>query len=180
MEDLGGQQIAHTERQSPEGGPRGLRVHSFEWKGLGVCGALGPLKAAEGESLKTWVSRASELFDRCQRKCNVSFPEEARGWIILRRSGLTEEQQAVVLARSLGVLKREEVSRAMRSCYPDITAPRKRAVGAGMVEDAGGADASSDLHEPWDDGETFEDVEQFLAQHELIEVENDDEPENVT
>lgn len=33
------------------------------------------LRAAEGESLKTWVSRATELFDRCQRKTNVSFPE---------------------------------------------------------------------------------------------------------
>ena len=142
-----------------------------------VLSAVFALKAAEGESLKTWVSRASELFDRCQRKCNVSFPEEARGWIVLRRSGLTEEQQAVVLARSLRVLKREEVSRAMRSCYPDFTAPRKRALGAGMVEDEGLADVSGDLNEPWDEGETFEDVEQFLAQYEMVDVENDDEPE---
>ena len=142
-----------------------------------VLSAVFSLKAAEGESLKTWVSRASELFDRCQRKCNVSFPEEARGWIVLRRSGLSEEQQAVVLARSLGVLKREEVSRAMRSCYPDFTAPRKRALGAGMVEDEVFIEASGDLNESWDEGETFEDVEQFLAQHEMVEVENDDEPE---
>ena len=142
-----------------------------------VLSAVFSLKATEGESLKTWVSRASELFDRCQRKCNVSFPEEARGWIVLRRSGLSEEQQAVVLARSLGVLTREEVSRAMRSCYPDFTAPRKRALGAGMVEDEVFLEASGDLSEPWDEGETFEDVEQFLAQHEMVEVENDDEPE---
>ena len=47
-----------------------------------VLSAVFSLKATEGESLKTWVSRASELFDRCQRKCNVSFPEEARGWIV--------------------------------------------------------------------------------------------------
>ena len=142
-----------------------------------VLSAVFSLKATEGESLKTWVSRASELFDRCQRKCNVSLPEEARGWIVLRRSGLSEEQQAVVLARSLGVLTREEVSRAMRSCYPDFTAPRKRALGAGMVEDEVFLEASGDLSEPWDEGETFEDVEQFLAQHEMVEVENDDEPE---
>ena len=113
-----------------------------------VLSAVFSLKATEGESLKTWVSRASELFDRCQRKCNVSFPEEAGGWIVLRRSGLSEEQQAVVLARSLGVLTREEVSRAMRSCYPDFTAPRKRALGAGMVEDEVFLEASGDLSDP--------------------------------
>ena len=136
--------------------------------------AVFSLKAAEGESLKTWVSRASEMFDRCQRKCSVSFPEEARGWVILRRSGLTEEQQAVVLARSLGVLKREEVSRAMRSCYPDFTAPRRRAAGAGMVEESGTSEMHDDALEPWDEGETFDDVEQFLAQHELVSVDDDD------
>ena len=37
------------------------------------------LKAAEGESLKVWISRATELFDRCSRKCQVTFPEEAKG-----------------------------------------------------------------------------------------------------
>ena len=89
--------------------------------------AVFALKAHDGETLKAWISRASELFDKCQRKCSVTFPEEARGWLILRRSGLSDEQQAVVLARSLGVLKREEVSKAMRSCYPEFTAPRKRA-----------------------------------------------------
>lgn len=73
------------------------------------------LKAQEGESLKAWVSRATELFYRVQRKVNVSFPEEARGWLILHRAGLTEEQKAVVLSRSLGVLKREEIGKAMRS-----------------------------------------------------------------
>ena len=26
-----------------------------------------------------WISRATELFDRCNRKCGVSFPEEAKG-----------------------------------------------------------------------------------------------------
>ncbi|CAK9009348.1 unnamed protein product [Durusdinium trenchii] len=72
------------------------------------------LRAREGESLKAWVSRATELFDRVKRKVNVAFPEEARGWIILHRAGLTEEQKAVILSRSLGVLKREEIGRAMR------------------------------------------------------------------
>ena len=36
------------------------------------------LRAHEGESLKAWVSRATELFDRVKRKVNVAFPEEAR------------------------------------------------------------------------------------------------------
>lgn len=59
------------------------------------------LRANEGESLKAWISRACEAFDKLQRTTNVSFTEEARGWVILHRSGLTSEQQAAVLARSL-------------------------------------------------------------------------------
>ena len=132
------------------------------------------LRAAEGETLKTWVSRASELFDRCQRKCNVTFPEEARGWIILRRSGLTEEQQAVVLARSLGVLKREEVSKAMRSCYPDFSVPKKRAA-ISLVEDNSLSDLAMDDSEPTDHVTEFDDVEQLLAQHEVCDDSADTE-----
>ena len=57
-----------------------------------VLTAVFNLRALEGESLKVWISRAGELFDRCKRKCKVDFPSEARGWLILNRSGLTEEQ----------------------------------------------------------------------------------------
>lgn len=92
------------------------------------------IRAADGENLKTWISRATELFDRCRRKTNVDFPSEARGWIVLHRSGLNSEQKAVVLARSLGVLKIDEISRAMRSCYPDFVAKNK-SHGVSLVED---------------------------------------------
>ena len=30
------------------------------------------LHANDGESLKSWISRASELFDKCARKTNVT------------------------------------------------------------------------------------------------------------
>ena len=69
------------------------------------------LRAVEGETLRAWVSRATDLFDRCERKSGVKFPEEARGCVLLKWSGLSDEQQAVVKGRSLGVLKREEISR---------------------------------------------------------------------
>ena len=120
------------------------------------------LRANEGEALKAWVSRAGELFDRCRRKTGVSFPDEARGWLTLKRSGLSEEQQAVVLARSMGSLKREEISRAMRSCYPDFTASKRKSMGASIVEDA-----SLDFPDIPESNEEidFEDVEQFLADY---------------
>ena len=38
------------------------------------------LKSHEGETLKVWIARAGELFDRCKRICGVDFPDEARGW----------------------------------------------------------------------------------------------------
>eukprot|EP00435_Cladocopium_sp_Y103_P028482 s443_g7.t1 len=54
------------------------------------------LRAKEGEALRTWISRGTEVFDRCERKSGIKFPTEARGWMLLRWSGLSEEQQAVV------------------------------------------------------------------------------------
>eukprot|EP00434_Breviolum_minutum_P007463 symbB.v1.2.006585.t1/scaffold387.1/size215482/8 len=123
------------------------------------------IRAADGENLKTWISRATELFDRCRRKTNVDFPSEARGWIVLHRSGLNSEQKAVVLARSLGVLKIDEISRAMRSCYPDFVAKNK-SHGVSLVEDP---EESFDLEDqPNND---FEDIEAFLADHEPQEGE---------
>ena len=47
------------------------------------------LKANDGETLKVWISRATECFDRCSRKCDVAFPEEAKGWLILHRKRKT-------------------------------------------------------------------------------------------
>ena len=130
-----------------------------------IMTAVFNLRAAEGETLKTWVSRASELFDRCQRKTNVSFPEEARGWIILHRSGLNDEQKAVCLARSLGVLKREEIAKAMRSCYAEFVTPRRKSYAAGLIEtDRGELTADHEEHD-----EAMQEVEQFLAEHQLAE-----------
>ena len=114
------------------------------------------LKIHEGESLKAWISRASEMFDRCLRKTNVSFPEEAKGWLILHRSGLSNEQKAVCLARSLGVLKREEVGKAMRSCYPEYVGSKKSHSGAAVVE--------TDFMEP-DLQQAVDSAEEFHVQH---------------
>ena len=117
------------------------------------------LRAREGESLRSWVSRATDLFDRCERKSGVQFPEEARGFMLLRWSGLSEEQQAVVKGRSLGVLKREEISKAMRSCYPDFVVGKRRAIA--LVQD------EIDDNGPTNDEVVgFEDIELFLADHE--------------
>lgn len=119
------------------------------------------LKVVEGETVKTWVARRTELFDRLARKTQVSFPEEARGWLILRRAGLNDEPNAIILARARGSLKREDVSQAIRPCFPHMTLSRKRAAGAAMVEE--------DIREESDvsDGPevAFDDIELLLAEH---------------
>ena len=120
------------------------------------------LKAAEGETLKVWISRASELFDRCKRKCEVSFPEEAKGWIILHRSGLNEEQKAVVLARSLGVMKRETIAASMRSCYPEFVMTKRKPMGISLVE------TEEPTIDDIDQDPVFAEVEAFLAEHDSL------------
>ncbi len=118
------------------------------------------LRAKEGEGVKAWIARATEAFEKCSRKSLVKFPEEAQGWVLLHRSGFTEEQKAVILARSLGDLKREEISKAIRSCYPEYTMNKKKPMGAAFVEKD---DVTADDEvESVDD---FHDIEQFLAEH---------------
>lgn len=48
------------------------------------------LKAKEGESMRQGCARARETFDRCSRKSGVDFPLEARGYILLNASGMTD------------------------------------------------------------------------------------------
>ena len=138
------------------------------------------LRSKEGESIRQWCSRAREVFDRCNRKTGVQFPEEARGWIVLNSSGMNEEQRAVVLARCHGSLKFEEVAQAMRSCYPEFIVPKKRGVGVHYTEH----DEDSWWHEAADydgpaaanyDENSFEDVELFLAEHDVEHGQEGDE-----
>lgn len=119
------------------------------------------LRAKSGETLKTWVARATELFDRCERRVKVTFPSEARGWVLLHRSGLSDEQQAVVLARAQGKLDKERISVSMRSCYPDFVCRTGKTTAAHIIEDVNEDDAPGDVIPEVD----FQDVELLLSEH---------------
>ena len=125
------------------------------------------LKAKEGESVRQWCGRARECFDRCNRKTGVNFPDEARGWILLQCSGMSEEQRAVVLARTMGELKFEAMALSMRSCFPEFTVPKRRSAGAHLVETKPLTEAMGPVND--DDPNTgatdFQDIELFLAEH---------------
>ncbi len=118
------------------------------------------LRTLPGETLKGWIGRASELFDRLKRKTGVDFPQETRGWLILNRCGLSEEQRAVVLARADGMLHREQIGKALRSCFPDLVlSGNKRASAAHMVDDAVEEFRTTEADD------AFLDVELLLAEH---------------
>ena len=127
-----------------------------------IMGEVFGLRAKDGESMKQWTARATELFDRCYRKTGVQFPEESRGWIMLNRAGLSDEQRAVVISRARGDLKRESVAIALRSCYPDLTVSRKKAIA--MVEDEALVVEDPEL----DEVEDFKDVDLLLEDHHLM------------
>ena len=130
-----------------------------------AVGEIFSLRAKDGEFIKTWISRATELFDRCGRKTGVTFPEEAKGWMLLNWAGLSEEQRAVVRARVQGALKRESVAQSMRSRYPDLAISKRKANAAAFV-DEDFAESSMDKNYPLVGHQTdFQDVEQFLAEH---------------
>eukprot|EP00435_Cladocopium_sp_Y103_P075356 s4_g56.t1 len=124
-----------------------------------ILGEVFALKVRDGETMKMWAARSQELFERCARKTGVKFPDEARGWLMLHRAGLSEEQKAVVIARAGGDLSREKISTAMRSCYPDFIARRK---GAAVVDEVFPVEDHDDA--PPLDTE-FQDVEEFVSEH---------------
>lgn len=97
------------------------------------------MRGKEGESIRQWCARSQEVFDRCGRKTGVQFPEEVKGYIALYCSGLSEEQRALVLARTQGGLKFETISQSMRSCFPEFVIPKRRSA-VGMVADEAGLD----------------------------------------
>ena len=99
------------------------------------------MKGKDGETLRQRAARSREVFDRCARKGGVKFPEEARGWVLLNCSGLSESERAVVLARAQGDLKFDSVAQAMRSCYPELTISRKRVAAVDVVDEAEATEA---------------------------------------
>lgn len=121
------------------------------------------LRAKENETLRQWSARALETFDRCSRKSGVKFPPEARGWILLNCSGMSESDRAVILARCQGSLKFEDVSQSMRSCFPDYVVPKKKSYHAHVLDDLAGDDDGAGMAPS---GSTdLQDVEMFLAEH---------------
>ena len=132
------------------------------------------ITSAEGETMTTWTSRVQEVFSKCKRKANVDFPTEARGWICLHASGLSEDQRAIVTAKTQGDLRLETVMAAMRSCFPDFKAPAKtsklRNPAACLVE--GGREDTEVSHgeqEPAPCDSVVFEVRAFLADHGVTE-----------
>ena len=102
---------------------------------------------------------------RCVRSwAGAGFPAQARGWIALHCCGLSEEQKAIVKAKSQGKLEYDTTAAALRSCFPSYKAcnPRaKKAIGSLLVEDHEGAEAGAASPED----EQPQDVEAFRADH---------------
>ncbi len=125
------------------------------------------LSGVENETMKQWCARVRDTFDKCHRRASVSFPEPAKGWIALHCVGLSEEQKAIVKAKTQGSLDFADVSQALRSCFPQyrVTGSRsKKAVGALQVDQL--PSAAEPENEPED---TFDDVEAFLAESNLTD-----------
>ena len=136
------------------------------------------LEMKEGESMLTWTSRVQESFSKCQRKVDIKFPTEARGWICLHNSSLGEDQRAIVTAKTQGKLDFETVVGAMRSCFPDFRAPtkstrsRSATVYVAQKEDdeENELNLSANQEEEGPDAFQMPEIESFLAEHGLSDA----------
>ncbi|CAE7220049.1 GIP, partial [Symbiodinium pilosum] len=137
-----------------------------------ALGEVFGLCAREGESMQQWAARAQEVFQKCRRKAEVEFPTAAQGWIALNCAGLSEEQKAIVKAKTQGKLELPTVTSALRSCFPQYRAgaKAKKPVATLLVDDENIDEVSED-----GDPEAFADVEAFLADNNLDDHVGDDE-----
>ena len=121
--------------------------------------------------MQQWTARVQEVFRKCEVRASVSFPDAAKGWIALHCAGLTEEQRAIVKAKSQGKLEIAEVSAALRSCFPTwrASARAKRPVNALVVE----PEWEEEEPNATQNHDTFADVEAFLAEHQATLPEDD-------
>ena len=139
-----------------------------------ALGSVFSLAAQDGEDLKTWAGRVRDTFDQCARKGQLTFPGEAKGWILLHCAGLSEGQRAIVKAKTQGELEFSKVAQALRSCFPDYKAPagKKRAVGVFQVDEV--TDQVSRNYDELDD-EYIHGVEAFLSEHQTSTGDHDDD-----
>ena len=129
-----------------------------------ALGEVFALCAKDGETMQQWSSRVHEVFQKCVRKAKVEFPSPAQGWITLNCAGLSEEQKAIVKAKTQGKLEIEVVTAALRSCFPQYKASAsrtRRPVNTYLV-DSDLVVGPEDTVEETDD---VEDIEAFLADH---------------
>lgn len=133
-----------------------------------ALGAVFALAAKENEDLKSWTGRVRDTFDQCERKGQVTFPSQAKGWILLHCAGMSEEQRAIVKAKTQGQLDFEIVSQALRSCFPEFKAPagRKKAIGMFQVDEI--AEINTSGRQVDEDDIDFADVEAFLSEHQQV------------
>ena len=129
-----------------------------------ILGEVFALAALDQETMKQWTARVKESFEKCERRAQVNFPSQARGWIALNCAGLSEEQKAIVKAKTQGNLDLDTIAAAMRSCFPVYRASgKKKPTSVLQVE--------PEFEDKPD--ARFDDVEAFLAEHGVAFQEDD-------
>ena len=129
-----------------------------------ALGEVFHLQASPGETMAAWTGRATQVFVTCRSKARVEFPSEAQGWLLMHRCGLDDNQKAVVKAQTAGSHRAEDVGPALRSCFPSFTVRGKR-------EHVYAVDDEEDFDTAKSTVEAFEDVEAFLAEGDISEIE---------
>lgn len=136
-----------------------------------ALGEVFSLSANDGETGEQWTSRVRETFEKCKRKANTDFPSAAQGWIVLNCAGLSEEQKAIIKAKTQGSLQFDDISAAFRSCFPLYKANNKarRPLGALVVEDDGVDSTTTGSKNIEESDDFLNDVESFLAEHQALQ-----------
>ena len=90
---------------------------------------------------------------------------------MLNCAGLSEEQKAIIKAKTQGSLQLDDISAAFRSCFPLYKANNKarRPLGALVVEEDGVDSTTTGSKNIEESDDFLNDVESFLAEHQALQ-----------
>jgi hypothetical protein len=117
---IGGYRLiwAALDQRFPEKGAMNLKGESLD--------AIFKLKPTASEPTANYVGRTRNAFSSA-KALKLEFDEDIKGYVLLRCTRLSDEQQAVVLSLAKGNWDLKSVSEALRATYPDkLPAPSQK------------------------------------------------------
>ena len=134
------------------------------------------LSIKPGESFQQFLARYDAAVRRL-REQKVELPKEVRGFMLIKKLRLESQQESMLLTYTTGNLEVEQVTKAVRSVFPEGRGGTKSQKDIFQAEDVVSESSSqpTEAYIPEGENEIQEVMEVIAEQHQLKDVEDDEE-----